>query len=107
MNLYRKNAIIVGILFIAAIVVPIISKLFTLHIDAPDYLIKVSTNANQVTTGALLELIFAFACAGIAIWLYPVLKKQNEALALGSVGARLVEGVFHIVAVVGLLSLVT
>ena len=107
MKTYRKNAIIAGVLFIAAIVVPLLSKLFTRHIDAPDYLINVAANANQVITGAIFELIFAFACASIAIWLYPVLKKQNESLALGAVGFRLIEGVFHIVGIVGLLSLVT
>ena len=107
MNSYRKNAIIVGVLFITAIVAPLLSFPFTRHIDAPDYLISVSANATQVTIGALLELIMAVACVGIAIWLYPVLKKHNEALALGSVGFRIIEGVFYIVGVVGLLSLVT
>ena len=52
-------------------------------------------------------LLSAFACASIAIWLYPVLKKHHEALALGSVGFRVVEGMLYIVGVVGLLSLLT
>ena len=107
MNLYRKNAIIAGVLFLAAIVVPLLSMPFTRYINAPDYLTNVAANANQVITGAIFELIFAFACAGIAIWLYPVLKKQNESLALGAVGFRLIEGVFHIVGILGLLLLVT
>ncbi|MGB6369714.1 MAG: DUF4386 domain-containing protein [Atribacterota bacterium] len=107
MNTYRKNAIIVGVLFITATVAGILSVVFSGPIDAPDYLINVSANATQVIIGALLVLIMAFACAGIAIWLYPVLKKHNEALALGSVGFRIIEGVLHIVGVIGLLSLVT
>ena len=107
MNLYRKNAIITGILFLAAIVVPLLSMPFTRYVNDPDYLINVAANANQVVTGAIFELIYAFACASIAIWLYPVLKKQNESLALGSVGFRLIEGIFYIVGIVGLLSLVT
>ena len=107
MNTYRKNAIIAGVLFITAIVVPLLSMPFTRHIDAPDYLINVAANANQVVTGAIFEIIFALACASIAIWLYPVIRKHNEALALGSVGFRLIEGVFHLVAVVSLLSLLT
>jgi len=97
----------VGILFIIAIVAPLLSFVFTRYIDDPDYLITVSENSSLVIVGALLELIMAFAVAGIAIWLYPVLKKHNESLALGAVGFRLVEGIFYIVAIIGLLSLIT
>ena len=37
--------------------------------------------------------------------MYPVLKKHNESLALWSVGFRLIEGIFYLIAVVGLLLL--
>ena len=47
------------------------------------------------------------AIAGIAIWAYPILKKHNEGLALGYVGFRLIEGILLLVAVIGLLSLLT
>jgi hypothetical protein len=108
MNSNRKTAIIVGVLFITATVANILSDVFLGPIlDAPDYLIKVSANENQVIIGALFKLIMAVACAGIAIWLYPILKKHNEALALGYVGARIIEGVLYIVAVISLLSLLT
>jgi len=108
MNSNRKTARIVGVLFITATVAGILSVVFSGSIlDAPDYLIKVSANESQVIIGALFVLIMAFACTGIAIWLYPVIRKHNEALALGSVGFRLIEGVFHLVGVIGLLSLLT
>ena len=107
MNSYRKTAIIVGVLFIIATVVPLLSFPFTRHIDAPDYLINVSANATQVIIGALFELIMAVAVAGIAITIYPVLKKHNAALALGYVGTRILEGVLFIVSVISLLLLVT
>jgi len=107
MNLYRNNARTVGILFIIAIVAPLISFIFTKYINDSDYLITVSENSSLVIVGALLELTMAFAIAGIAIWLYPVLKKQNESLALGATGFRLIEAILDIVAIVGLLSLIT
>ncbi len=109
MNNFRKNAIIVGVLFIIATVVGMVGNLsFSKPIlDNPDYLIIASANGNQVVTGALLLLIAAFACVGIAIWLYPVLRKCNEGLALGAVGFRLIEGMLYIVGVVGLLSILT
>ena len=107
MNLYRKNAIIVGVLFIAAIVVPLLSMPFSGFVDDPEDLIKVAENENQVIIGAILELIFAFACGGIAIWMFPVIRKYNESLALGSVGARLAEAIFYLIGMVGLLLIVT
>ena len=108
MDSNRKTARIVGVLFIIGTVAGILSVVFSGSIlDAPDYLIKVSANESQVIIGALFVLIMAFACTGIAIWLYPVIRKHNEALALGSVGFRLIEGVFHLVGVISLLSLLT
>jgi hypothetical protein len=76
-------------------------------LDATDYLIKISANENHVIIGVLLVLFSAFASASIAIWLYPILKKHHEALALGSVGFRVMEGMLYIIGVVALLSLLT
>jgi len=86
----RKAAIIAGVLFIMADVAGVPSFVLSKPLlDAPDYLIKVSANVNQITMAALLQLIMAAACAGIAISMYPVLKKFNVGLALGFVGFRI------------------
>jgi hypothetical protein len=74
---------------------------------ATDYLTQISANENLMIIALLLVLISALACAGIAIWLYPILKKHHEALALGSVGFRVMEGMLYIIGVVALLSLLT
>ena len=76
-------------------------------LDTPDFLIKIPANENHVIIGGLLVLLSAFACAGIAIGLYPVLRKQNAALALGSVALRGIETMLYIVGVVCVLSLIT
>ncbi len=81
MNSDRKTAIIVGILFITAAVAGILSLPFSGIINKPDYLIKVTENKNIVIIGALLESIMAFACAGIAIWLYPVSRNGYGGMA--------------------------
>jgi hypothetical protein len=106
MDSYRKNAMIAGGLWIVGTVAGILSFPFLGIVDKPDYLTKIATNENQVITGAFFLLVMAFACSGIAIWLYPVLKKQNQALALGSVGFRIIENVLGIVSAICLLSLV-
>ena len=108
MNSDRKSAIIVGVLFIVATVASLLSTGFTDSIlDTPDYLIKISANQNRVIIGVLFQFIAAATSAGIAISLYPILRKYNESLALGSVGFRLIEGVFYIVAALGLQSLLS
>jgi hypothetical protein len=108
MNTNRKTAITVGVLLIVATVLNVLGKnIYQPILDAPDYLINISANENQVIIGCLLVLFSAFASASIAIWLYPILKKHHEALALGSVGFRVMEGMLYIVGVVGVLSLLT
>ena len=68
MNSYRKNAIMVGVFYIAATVAGILSLVFTEPvINSPDYLVNVSANENQVLIGALFVLIMAVAVAGVAI----------------------------------------
>jgi len=108
MNTNRKTAIITGILFIIATAASLLSNVLTGSIaGAPDYLVQIAANKNLVVVGALLAFVAAAGSAGIAISLYPVLRKHNEGLALGSVGFRLVEGVFYLVGVLGLFSLLS
>jgi hypothetical protein len=107
MDTNRKTAIIAGVLWLLGFA-GVFSAVFVKPIlDDPNYLIRLAENKNLVMMGGIFELIMAFACAAIAIVLYPLLKKRNEALALGSVGFRIIENVFQIIAVLGLLSLLT
>jgi len=113
MDLYRKTAIIVGVLFIIATVAPIISGVFLGSLsdisggDDSDYLTETSENEKQVIIGAIFYIIMAVAVASIAIVIYPILKKHNEALALGYVGARIAEGLLFIVNLITILTLFT
>ena len=108
MDSNRKTTIIVGVLFITATVTSsLYYVLVTPILDAPDYLVKVSENANLVIIGVLLYLIDCAAVVAIPIVLYPIFKKHNEALALGYVGSRIIESVTIIVGHISLLSLLT
>ncbi|WP_181773632.1 DUF4386 domain-containing protein [Amycolatopsis pittospori] len=60
-----------------------------------------------VFVGGLLESIVAVACIGTAVALYPVVKLQHEGVALGFVGARVLEAAAIGVGVSALLSVVT
>jgi hypothetical protein len=107
MNTYRTTARIVGALFLTAMVTSLVGGIWLESItSAPDYLATVSANETQVLAGVLLELINCMAVVGIAATLFPLLKKQSEALALGYVGIRVVEAVILVVAVLSPLVLV-
>lgn len=108
MNTYRKTAITVGILFLVCTGAALLSFPFSGSIlEGQDYLTELTLNETSVTIGALIEFIWAAACAGIAIGLYPLLKKHNGALALGAVGFRIVEGIFVLIGTLSLLSLLS
>jgi hypothetical protein len=108
MKSYRGNAIAVGVLFIACSAASILSAVpLGSTLDDPDYLSKLSVSGNQVVLTALIEFVWAATGAGIAIGLYPILRKFNPALALGSVVGRVVENVFVLVGALSLLVLLT
>ena len=107
MDKNRKTARIVGLLFITLMVAGLLSAVFSEPIHAPDYLINVSENENQVTIGALFSSIMAVALVGVAITVYPILKKHNEALALGYVAATIIDGVLFIASILARLTLLT
>ncbi len=105
----RRAAILTGILFIIGTVAGMISLgVFTDPIlGAPNYLAGVSANEAKVMMGALLELVMGVALVGMALAVYPVLKKFSAPMAIGYFGARIVEFVIEIIGVVSLLTLVT
>ena len=107
MNTNRKIAVIAGALFIIADVTHFMAVALTPVLTGTDYLTRFSAPTNQVAGAVLLYLIADFACVGIAISMYPVLKKWNASLALGSVIFRTLEAAFYMVGVVSLLSLLT
>jgi hypothetical protein len=76
-------------------------------LHSPDYLATTFASQDRVIAGAFFEMAAGLAGAGIAIALYPVLRRHGEALALGSAGFRLVEGVLYIAGAISALLLVT
>lgn len=60
-----------------------------------------------VHLAAFMEVILALAGVATALALYPIVKRQNQSLALGFVTSRLLEASMIIVGVVSLLTVVT
>jgi hypothetical protein len=74
--------------------------------DDPRYIVGAGADIS-VTLGAFLELHLIIANIGTAVALFPILKRQNESLALGYVTARVVECAFIALGILSLLSVVT
>jgi hypothetical protein len=104
----RKAAVAAGVLFIVATVADVIARVafLTPVLGSPDPLAAIPANEIRVVLGAVLLFVGAATAAGIAIAMYPVLRGHGEALAIGSVGFRLIEGTFYLGIVVCLLVLV-
>ena len=108
MKTYRSDAVIVGILFIIATSFLFLGEYFYKPIlSAPDYLTAIAANKPVVVFGILIEFICVLAIPLIAVFIFPVMKLYNEALALAYVIFRLLEAVILIsVAEVNNLSLI-
>ena len=114
MNAQRKNEKWAGVFYIIATVAPILTIFFIGFLGgivagepAPDYLVNVSANERQVIIGMLIELTWALAVVGIIVTLFPILKKYNEALALGFSSLRFIEAISTIIHSIIGLSLLT
>ena len=108
MNRYRGNAIAVGLLLIACTAASILSAApLGSILDRSDYLDQLAASDSRVIWTALIEFTWAATGAGIAIGLYPVIRRHNRALALGSVAGRVAEGVMVLVGTLSLLVLLT
>ncbi len=76
-------------------------------LDDPRYIVGAAGADISVALGAFLELLLIIANIGTAVVLFPILKRQNEILALGYVTARVVECTFIAVGILSLLTIVT
>jgi hypothetical protein len=82
----RKTAAVVGVLFIIGTVAGILSlPVMGGILGDPDYLNLVAAHQSQVALGALLMLVMGLALAMVPAMMFPILKRQNESLAIGYV----------------------
>ena len=103
----RKIALAVGVLFILTFITSIAGALaYGPVLSDPNYITGAGADT-RVYVGAFLELMLILTNIGCAVVLFPLLKRQNEALALGYVTARLVECAFIGIGLLSLLTIVT
>jgi hypothetical protein len=75
-------------------------------VRAPNFVVGPGPDT-PVILGVLLEMIVALAGIGTAVALYPVVKRQGEARAVGFIASRTLEAATIYVGIVSLMSIVT
>jgi Domain of unknown function (DUF4386) len=104
----QTRARIFGVLYLITFVTSIPALLlYETVLRHPVAYVTGAGHDKQVLLGALLELLLIFANIGTAVVIFPVVRRQNEELALGYVTARIVECVFILVGIVSMLGIVT
>jgi len=107
MHTYRTTARVVGALFIVATVTAIVGGSLLLPLTEPSDVEEIGSMQAQLVTGALLEQVLVLSVLGIAVLLFPVLRRSHEGLALGYVGTRTLEAVLLLAASISALVLLT
>lgn len=104
----RRTAFLGGALYLVTFAASIPAAFYFLApvLDDPEYVLGAGADT-RVITGGLLDIVVAVAGIGTAVVLFPVLKRQNQTLALGFVTSRLLEAAIIVTGVVSLLAVVT
>jgi len=103
----RRTAVVAGVLYLVTHVTSIGGlALYGPVLSKSGYIVG-SVTDTRMLLGAFLEVILALAIVGTAVALYPVVKRQNEGVALGYMGLRTLEAGIIAVGVVPLLAVVT
>jgi hypothetical protein len=98
---------VAGVFFLITIIPAIPARvLYDPVLNDPRYILGAGADT-RVFLGAFLELILVIGIIGTAVTLFPIVKRQNEGVALGYVAARVIESAIIIVGILSVLSVVT
>jgi uncharacterized protein DUF4386 len=104
----QKRARVFGVLYLITFVTSIPAlALYQPVLDHPVLYIAGAGHDTQILFAALLELLLIVANIGTAVVIFPILRRQNEELALGYVTARLIECTFILVGILSVLGIIT
>jgi Domain of unknown function (DUF4386) len=109
----RKNAIIVGVLYIVATVAGVLSVAPSSSLlSGSDMLAKIAAHEGQLVFAISMVFIMSVAVAGVAFMIYPLLKQDSKTLnqkglAVWYLGTRLTEGSLFLVGILAMLALLS
>ncbi len=102
----RRTALIAGLWFAGTFIFSIpAGLLYDPILTDTGYILGAGADW-RIELGAVLEMLLAVSGIATAVVFYPVLKRQNEAVSLGYIGARTVESIIILVGVIAVLSVV-
>jgi hypothetical protein len=94
-NTYRTTAKVVGIIYLAGMVVGIGGNILIQSIlDKPEHLSLIAANTLRLSIGAMLWLMTVAGDAAHGVLMFPVLKEHKEKIAVGYLGFRIIDAVF-------------
>jgi len=102
----RNHARAAGIFYLLTFAASIPALLLIEAAVRPDLTVASGHDTALLTSG-FLDFVTAMAGVGSAVALYPVVKRQNRAMALGFVMSRMMEAAIIMTGVVSLMALVT
>jgi hypothetical protein len=103
----RMIALAAGALYLLTFVTSIPAlPLYGSILNNPEFIVSSGADT-PIRVGAVLEVICALAGIGTAIVLFPVVRRTNEAAALGFIASRVLEAGIIIAGVISLLSVLT
>jgi hypothetical protein len=101
----RKYSLAAGLFYILTFVSIPTLALYT-SVRGPDFVTGPGPDS-RVIIGVLLEMTVALAGIGTAVALYPVVRRQGQARAVGLIASRVLEGATIYVGIVSLMSIVS
>ena len=104
----RRTASIAGWLMLLTFLTSIPASLILYEpiLNEPDFILG-SGDVGRIQLGALLEIFQAIAQIGMAVAMFPILRRYSEILSLGFVASRLMESAVISVGAISLLSILT
>jgi hypothetical protein len=103
----RRTARVAGVWFVITFVASIPALLlYDPVLNDTGYILGAGADT-RVQLGAFLEIVTAIAGIATAVVLFPIVKRQSEAIALGYVATRVLESTIIVVGLISLLAVVT
>ncbi len=117
MKTYRKNAVMVGVLYFLGTAFGVTSAIFggelmsslvqTDPLSGVNLLNIVASDSAKLLIGSFLVLMMGISLTAMTVYLYPIFRKDSEELAMGMLIFRgALEGAYYIITVASFLLLI-